>query len=205
MSAILAIIELRRRDPGQWSEETVLEHVERQARTTLDLVDHFVQLARAKSASLNRHSHHLDDLVQECCDRRWPQAARRGIELRFEARHPDATASIDAELIGRAIGNLLDNALLYSPEHSVVECTLELDGHRWHIHVQDAGPGIPPEQVERLFTRFQRLPGDAYKPTGSGLGLAFVQTVAQRHGGLASCVSPPGQGARFTISLPAED
>lgn len=78
-------------------------------------------------------------------------------------------------------------------------------GRFWHIHVQDAGPGIPPEQMERLFLRFQRLPGDAQKPTGSGLGLAFVQTVARRHGGRAFCASTPGQGARFTISLPVDD
>lgn len=203
-SAILAIIELRRQAPDRWTEEAVLAHIERQTRATLDLVDHFVQLGRAESAPLNRHPVYLDDLIQECCDRRWPQAERRAIALRFEARHPEAVADIDAELMGRAIGNLLDNALLYSPAHSAVECSLESDGRRWRIHVQDAGPGIPPEQMERLFSRFQRLPGDAHKPPGSGLGLAFVRTVAQRHGGQASCASVPGQGARFTISIPME-
>lgn len=203
-SAILAAIDLRRQAPEQWTEDAVLAHIERQTRATLELVDHFVQLGRAESAPLNRRPGYLDDLVQECCDRRWPRAAQRGIELRFEARHPEAMASIDTELVGRAIGNLLDNALLYSPAHSVVECSLEPAGRSWRIHVQDAGPGIPPEQMARLFARFQRLPGDTDKPAGSGLGLAFVQTVAQRHGGRASCVSTPGQGARFTISLPAE-
>ncbi len=203
-SAILAIIELRRQAPQKWTEEAVLAHIERQTRATLELVDHFVQLGRAESAPLNRHPVYLDDLIQECCDRRWPRAEQRGIELRFEARHPEAVADIDAELMGRAIGNLLDNALLYSPAHSVVECSLEPDGRRWLVHVQDAGPGIPPEQMERLFARFQRLPGDADKPAGSGLGLAFVRTVAQRHGGSASCASPPGRGARFTIGIPAE-
>ncbi len=153
---------------------------------------------------MNRHPCNLDDLIQECCDRRWPSAEQHGIELRFELRPPEAVVGIDAELMGRAIGNLLDNALLYGPAHSVVECALEFDGRFWRIHVQDAGPGIPPEQMERLFSRFQRLPGDAQKPAGSGLGLAFVQTVAQRHGGRASCVSTPGQGARFTISIPVD-
>ncbi|MGB7484434.1 MAG: CHASE2 domain-containing protein [Castellaniella sp.] len=204
-SAILSAIELRRQTPGRWTEETVLAHIEQQALATLDLVDHFVQLGRAESAPLNRHPCDLDDLIQECCDRRWARAVERGIELRFDARHPEAAATLDTELMGRAIGNLLDNALLYSPAQSAVECTLEPAGRFWHIHVQDAGPGIPPEQMERLFLRFQRLPGDAQKPTGSGLGLAFVQTVARRHGGRAFCASTPGQGARFTISLPVDD
>ncbi len=203
-SAILAILELRRQSPEQWAEETVLAHIEQQTRTTLNLVDQFVQLGRAESAPLDRRPVYLDDLIQECCDRRWPQAAQRGIELQFEARHPEAEASLDAELMGRAIGNLLDDALLYGPANNVVACTLESDARHWHIHVRNAGPGIPPEQQEHLFTRFQRLPGNANKPAGSGLGLAFVQTVAQRHGGRASCVSASGQGTRFTISLPVE-
>lgn len=203
-NAILAIIELRRQSPQRWAEDTVLARIEQQARATLELVDHFVQLGRAESAPLNRHPVYLDDLIQECCDRRWPQAEQRAIELHFEARNPDAMANIDAELVGRAIGNLLDNALLYSPAHSAVECSLEPAGHDWLIHVQDAGPGIPPDQMAHLFSRFQRLASHAKKPAGSGLGLAFVQTVAQRHGGQASCSSPPGQGARFTIRLPAE-
>lgn len=204
-SAILAILELRRQSPERWAEEAVLAHIEQQTRTTLNLVDQFVQLGRAESAPLNRRPVYLDDLIQECCDRRWPQAEQHGIKVRFEARHPEAVAKLDPELMGRAIGNLLDNALLYGPADSVVACTLESDGRHWRIHVQDAGPGIPPEQLERLFTRFQRLLGDANKPAGSGLGLAFVQTVAQRHGGRASCVSAPGQGTRFTISLPVAD
>ena len=202
-TAILSLIELRRQSPDRWTEEAVLEHIERQSRATLNLVDQFVQLSRAESAPLNRHACDLEDLIQECCDRRWPQAAQRSIQLRFEANHPHpAVASIDTELVSRAIGNLLDNALLYSPEGSIVECSLERDGRSWLIHVQDTGPGIPAEQMSRLFTRFHRLPGGAQKPAGSGLGLAFVHAVAQRHGGTASCVSHPGEGARFTISIP---
>jgi signal transduction histidine kinase len=203
-SAILSIIELRRQAPGRWSEEAVLAHIEQQTRTTLDLVDHFVQLGRAESAVLNRHPCYLDELIQECSDRRWPGAEQRDIKLRFEARHPDAVAEIDSELMGRAIGILLDNALLYSPPHSTVECRLEDDGRLWRIHVQDAGPGMAPEQLARLFDRFQRGTNKTGKPVGSGLGLAFVRTVAQRHGGQASCVSTPGHGACFTISLPAD-
>jgi signal transduction histidine kinase len=203
-NAILAIIELRRQAPERWAEGAVLAHIEQQSRTTLDLVDHIVQLGRAESAPLNRHPVYLDDLIQECCDRRWPKAEQRAIALRFEARHPDAMADIDAELMSRAIGNLLDNALLYTPERGIVECTLDTDGRFWRIHVQDTGPGIPPDQMKRLFARFQRLPGDAGKPAGSGLGLAFVKAVTQRHGGQASCVSTPGQGARFTISIPVQ-
>lgn len=204
-SAILAIIELRRQVPNHSTEETALASIEQQARATLRLVDQFVQQGRAESATLNLHTCYLDDLIQECCDQRWPQAAQRQIELRFEPRHPEAVAHIDRELIGRAIGNLLDNALLYSPTRSVVECSLVPAERYWNIHVQDMGPGIPEGQMEHLFDRFHRLSGGAHKPTGSGLGLAFVKTVTQRHGGRVFCVSPPGQGARFTISLPAED
>jgi len=201
-STILAAIELRRRTPQQWSEADTLAHIERQANATLGLVDQFVQLARAKSAALNLRPCDLRDLLRDCCDRRCAQAMRRAIELRCEEGDEEAVVPVDSDLMARAIGNLLDNAILYSAEGGTVDCALEREAGTWRIHIRDTGPGIDPEQIGHLFTPFWRAPATAGRP-GSGLGLAFVQTVAVRHGGHAACESRPGEGSRFTISLPA--
>ncbi|WP_298013166.1 CHASE2 and HATPase_c domain-containing protein [uncultured Castellaniella sp.] len=201
-NAILAAIELRRQAPEQWTESGTLAHIEQQTHATLRLVDNFVQLARAESAPLRKHPCLLDDLVQDCCDQRWSQAAQRRITLRFDPSDHEDTIDIDIELMRRAIGNLLDNAIQYSFEGTEVRCVIERDASAWRIHVQDAGPGIGPDQIPHLFTRFWRAAGDGKKPAGNGLGLAFVQAVAQRHGGQASCASEPGRGSRFSIHLP---
>lgn len=201
-NAILATIALRRQDPDQWTETGTLDHIEQQAHATLHLVDGFVQLARAESTPLQKHPCILADLVQDCCDRRWSQAAQRRITLNFTPCDHDDTIDIDSELMRRAIGNLLDNAILYSTEGGAIQCSIDRTAASWCIHVQDTGPGIAPEQTAHLFTRFWRAAGDGNKPAGSGLGLAFVQTVAQRHGGQANCVSEPGRGSRFSICLP---
>ena len=187
-STILSVIELRRRVPGRWPEDAVLEQIEQQARITLDLVDDAVQLARTQSAALNRHPCHLDDLIQECCDRRWSQAESRGITLDFDARHPQAVLMIDADLMGRAIGKLLDHVLLHQAADTCVTCRLERDGALWRIHVQHAGPDTSSQQ-----------------PAIQGLGLAFVQAVAHSHGGQFSGTHTPEHGRCFTISIPAAD
>jgi len=168
----------------------------------LHLVDNFVQLARAESAPLQKHACLLDDLVQDCCDRRWPQATQRRIALDFHPCGREDTLDIDIDLMRRAVGNLLDNAILYSPEGGEIQCGVKRDEAAWRIYVQDTGPGIEPAQTPYLFTRFWRAGADSKKPAGSGLGLAFVQTVAQRHGGQAACASEPGRGSCFSIHLP---
>lgn len=201
-NAILAAIALRRQTPDQWAETSTLDHIEQHAHATLLLVDNFVQLARAESTPLQKHPCLLDDLAQDCCDRRWPKAAQRHITLTFTPSDQDEPIDIDAELMHRALGNLLDNAISYSFDGGEIQCSVVRDPSGWHILVQDAGPGIKTEHIPHVFTRFWREAGDETKPAGNGLGLAFVQTVAQRHGGQAHCASEPGHGACFSIHLP---
>lgn len=203
-NAILATIDLRRQNPRDWPEADVLAQIQRQAQSTLHLVDAFVQLSRAESAPLQKHPCLLGDLIQDCCDRRWSQATQKRITLTCTGQNQEADILADTELIRRAVGNLLDNAILYTPAGGAVCCALEQEAHTWRIRVTDTGPGIAPEHIGQLFVRFHRLPGGADKPGGSGLGLAFVRVVAERHQGWASCDSRPGHGAQFSIVLPAE-
>lgn len=204
-NSILALTELQRHGRSALPEQTLLENVDHYAHTTLRLVDGFVHLARAEMAEMNRHEQDLIDIISGACDARWPQASRRSITIDFISDLDQAYATIDSSLIARAIGNLLDNAVNYSPDGSTIRCEVSREERDWLITVSDQGPGIPAEQIQLLFKPFERLNqhGEGMPP-GSGLGLAFVHTVMQRHGGSITCCSTPGQGCTFAARFPAQ-
>lgn len=203
-NSILALIELRRLESATLSDQELLERIGHHAHDTLNLVDGFVQLARAESMQIKLREEDLVELVSGVCDERWPQAAHRSIDIEFESRYSHAPARIDAGLIARAIGNLLDNAIQYSPEGSTIRCTIERTQDAWEINVHDQGSGIPPDKIEIMFAPFTRLnEGSHGAPTGSGLGLAFVRTAMQRHGGSIECHGTPDAGNTFVATLPA--
>ena len=203
-NSILALTELQRNGHAPLPEHTLLKNVDHYAQATLHLVDGFVHLARAEVVEMSRHEQDLIELVSGACDARWPQASRRSMTIDFISDLEQAYAWIDSSLLSRAIGNLLDNAVNYGPEGSTIRCEVSREGGHWMMTVHDQGPGIPPEQIQKLFKPFERLNQQAVgSPAGSGLGLAFVHTVMQRHGGSIACTSTLGQGSTFTIRLPA--
>jgi two-component system sensor histidine kinase MprB len=107
----------------------------------------------------------------------------------------------NAERLRVAIRNLLDNAAKFGPAEGPVELSLA-DGE---LTVRDHGPGIAPEDLERVFDRFYRVTADRSVP-GSGLGLAIVRQIAHAHSGTITADSPPsGSGAVLRFSLPASE
>jgi two-component system sensor histidine kinase MtrB len=111
-----------------------------------------------------------------------------------------ATVNVDRRQVERALLNLLENADRYGGGATVVGWWPQ--GDHVVVHVDDAGPGVPPEDRERIFARFAR--GDASRGStrGTGLGLSLVAETAQRHGGAAWCEESPAGGARFAVRLP---
>ncbi|MFL6695372.1 MAG: ATP-binding protein [Ramlibacter sp.] len=106
-----------------------------------------------------------------------------------------------AKLLRRAIRNLLENARRYSS--GPVEVEVRRDGGDAVLRVCDRGPGVPPDQRERIFEPFYRLPGASEREGGVGLGLALVRSIALRHHGSVSCEGREGGGACFVLRLPA--
>jgi signal transduction histidine kinase len=124
----------------------------------------------------------------------------------IELRAPDAPALVkaDREALTRAIWNLLDNAVKYSPECRTVWIDLERDDHRVAIGVRDRGLGIPLHEQREIFEKFVRgADSKALRIKGTGIGLAMVRHIVQAHGGEVQLESQPGQGSTFTVSLPA--
>jgi len=162
-------------------------------------------------ASLERPAHrsHLQriNLAETCADvledfSEGAAAAAVFLETAIDVR--DATVlGVEAEL-SRLLINLLSNALQHSPTGGTVRVSLERCGREIQVSVQDNGPGIPMEEQGRIFERFHRLDvSRSRQQGGTGLGLPIAQAIARRHGGGIHVESTPGQGARFSLRLPA--
>ena len=109
----------------------------------------------------------------------------------------------DREMLARALWNLLDNAVRYSPGNPSVTVSVRSDDHRILISVADEGLGIPVDEQKQIFNKFVR--GQAAQKTiakGSGIGLSIVRQIIDAHDGKVSVKSDPGEGSTFTISLP---
>ncbi len=127
------------------------------------------------------------------------ECARSGAELSAQEGPPIVVNGV-AKLLRRAIRNLLENARRYS--NGPIDVELRSEGGRALVRVCDRGPGVPPEQRERIFEPFYRLPGASERDGGVGLGLALVRSIAERHRGSVRCEGREGGGAVFVLSLP---
>ena len=172
--------------------EQALVDIHDQSREMTTLIEELIDLARASEPRQERALLALEELVAEVVAR----AARRTRTVRIEtALEPTPVVGSRPELV-HAVGNLLDNAVKWSPDGGTVSVTLE----HGVLTVADEGPGIDPEDLPHVFARFYRAPSARDMP-GSGLGLAIVQKVATDHGGRVLVESAPGRGARFELDL----
>ena len=158
-----------------------------------DLVDDLVQLSRGVEPSSEWVVLDLRDVVQTALTR----VQRRARDLTFEVALASWPVSGDPSALGRAVTNLLDNAVKWSPPNSVVIVQL----HDGVLSVADSGPGIAPQDRPHIFDRFYRAEGARAQP-GSGLGLAIVAQAVVQHGGSISVGDSPSGGARFDVVVP---
>jgi len=125
-------------------------------------------------------------------------------QLQFEPDPEPALVVGDSMRLGTIVANLLDNAIKYSLDGGVIECSVASAGGHVFLSIRDHGIGIAPDQLSQLFKRFGRLETEANVTIGgTGLGLYLSREIAQRHGGDVLVESWPGKGSRFTLSLPA--
>jgi len=155
------------------------------------LVSDVVELARGERSPRNWGEVRVHELVEEVAER----ARRRGGQP-FELDLEPTAVRGDAEVIGRAVTNLLDNARKWSPEGAVVEVALRAG----ELRVRDHGPGFDEADLPRVFERFYRA-GNARRTPGSGLGLAIVRQAADAHHGYAIAENAPGGGAVLRVSF----
>ncbi len=180
-----------------------VEHIRREADRLSLLVDELLELSRIESgeAPLRLETADARSLLEECVSRMSALAGRAGVALRVEA--PDGLAvRVDRERIGRALTNLVHNAIRFTPAGGVVTLRARSDDGATALEVSDTGVGISPDDLPRIFERFYKAER-ARSGGGTGLGLAIVKHIAQAHGGTVSARSRPGQGSTFTLRLPS--
>jgi signal transduction histidine kinase len=188
----------------------------RETERLIRLVNDLLVLTRADAGALNLQLHPLDfaalgDLVHQRCDHLELRAAQRQVTLNMvEDLRPGTTGTFsvqaDADRLAQVLDNLLDNAIRYATPGSAVTVTLGRTGSEVTCQVADSGPGIPAQHLPLIFERFYRADsGRDRGQGGAGLGLAIVRSLVQAHGGRVTVESVEGQGAIFTIWLPALD
>lgn len=188
------------------------------ARRLTRIVDDLFLLARADSGDLvaHREALYLEDLVDDAARAMRSVADRRAVHLEL-GQLVEAPVYGDADLLGRLLLNLLDNAIKYSPEGGTVEVGMLRRNDHCEIVVADQGPGIPPAARDRVFERFFRVDAarsrsdhnavsDATSDatSGAGLGLAIARRIAEMHAGrLELAESRPGH-TEFRLTLPVD-
>jgi two-component system phosphate regulon sensor histidine kinase PhoR len=147
----------------------------------------------------------LEELVVSPVERMMDQAEHRNVGIRVSL-DPETRVLADREQAGRAILNVLHNAIKYSPEGEEVEIDSEVlhEEGRVVLSIRDSGPGIPPNELERVFERFYRS-NWAWGTPGTGLGLAIARHILQAHGGRiwAENRTLPERGTVFHLAFPA--
>jgi two-component system phosphate regulon sensor histidine kinase PhoR len=180
-----------------------------QATRMARLINDLLSLSRIE---LNAHLRpdtrtDLAAIVRQVTDGLQTLARDRGVGVRVDAPADPLVVLGDRDELIRVFENLIENALKYAASGKRVDVTLSVDAGRpareAHVRVRDYGPGIAPEHLPRLTERFYRVDvADSRAQGGTGLGLALVKHILNRHRGRLSIESTPGQGASFTVHLP---
>jgi two-component system OmpR family sensor kinase len=160
------------------------------------LLEQLLSMARSETGSGQREPVLLSRIARDAVAQCYPAAQDKGIDLGMDRSDSALTVLGTAIDLQTLLRNAVDNAVRYAPSGSQVSVSVFQDGDDAVIAVDDEGPGIPQDHLERAFDAFHRVPGSP--ETGSGLGLAIVAAVAQRHGGHARLVPrADGPGLRF--------
>jgi two-component system sensor histidine kinase KdpD len=176
--------------------DTIGDEAGRLNRLVHDLLD----MSRLESGAVKAHTewHPLDEIVGAALARVGKNHPDRRLVTRLPERLP--MVPVDDVLIEQVLVNLLDNAAKYSPSEPPIELTARAEGNAVVVEVADRGPGLDPDDLERIFEKFYR--GKRPPGRGVGLGLAICRGFVEAHGGRIWAENRPGGGAAFRFVLP---
>jgi two-component system phosphate regulon sensor histidine kinase PhoR len=184
-----------------------LQTIDRNAERLRLLIDDLLTISALESGrlKLNFQNVSLGSLVEKVLADFQTRAAARPVRLASQV--PKLSVHADPHRLEQVLCNLVDNAIKYGRANgSVTIDASPLEGGCVQVSVQDDGPGIPPEALDRLFERFYRVDkGRSREQGGTGLGLSIVKHIVQSHGGKAWATSQQGQGATFFFTIPSNE
>jgi two-component system phosphate regulon sensor histidine kinase PhoR len=186
-------------------QKDLFEKIDFQVSRLNRMVGNLLNLARieAGAVKVTRTDCDLNDVLQKSADVVKPLAEERGQQLVLDLSQLYLPVQADRDLLGQAIINLLSNAVKYTPEQGRITLRSQMLELEALVTVEDTGLGIPPDSLPKIFDRFYRVPEHQHSATGTGLGLAFVQTVVEDlHNGHISVESTVGKGSKFLVRIP---
>jgi signal transduction histidine kinase len=195
---------LKYRVPEETSPE-ILETIYSESVRLSELINRYLDVTRIESGtqSLVRRPISANNLITECLRLLSSMIEEKGIQIKLNLQEPPPVLFGDAQLLAQAVNNLLINAIKYSPVGSEIEIGSASDEARVRLYVRDHGYGIPSEYQARVFEKFFRLERDVKSEVvGTGLGLALVKEIVERHNGQVMLESEPDKGSTFTLHLP---
>lgn len=183
-----------------------LRTAQRDVNSLSALIDDLFQMAQLDTGGfpLDRQNASLSDLVSDTLESFTEPAKQREIKLEGNVEYNVDPVNMDTQAIGRALNNLIGNALRHTPDQGRVSVWAHRTGKGIEVTVSDTGEGIREEDLPHVFESFYR--GDAARSrsrgTGAGLGLAIARGIVQAHGGEIRVESKPGKGTLFTFTIP---
>ena len=205
LTAILSYADLLQRDDlDATMKDEFIHTIQRETARVSLLASQFLDLAQLESGRTNMNREPIDvtDLIVKAATVVQPIAEERCQTLKVDL--PPAPIEIlgDPERLHQVLLNLLSNAIKYSDPGDEISIEATAEETDVIIAVSDTGPGIPQNQIPRLFQKFRRLPGSEKKASGSGLGLVLTREIVKAHQGRIWVGSDLHKGSTFTISLP---
>jgi two-component system, OmpR family, phosphate regulon sensor histidine kinase PhoR len=207
LAAVKSVVETLQ--DGALEDPTVarefLGHAEEEIDRLVSLVEELLELSLIESGEqpLLPRDTDVPLLLRDAVRRLHSQAQRAGVEVHLE-EHDAGYCYVDATRLERAVINLLQNAIKFTPAGGSVTITARRTMGTLEIAVSDTGIGIGSDEIPRIFERFYKA-DHSRAGGGSGLGLALVKHGVEAQGGSVTVVSTPGEGSTFTISIPVPD
>jgi signal transduction histidine kinase len=203
LTALRTNLELAATDRDDKNRITFVERGLGQVKRLETLTNSLLDLSRIESnpKQEERSIFDLVTLIQESSELYASQAEQAGITFNFNLPDDKVLVNANESQIRRALCNLLDNAIKFTPEEGEIQVGVCHKDAKAELWVQDTGIGIPVEDLPYIFSRFHRGRNAAAFP-GNGLGLAIIKAVAESHKGMVNVESKPNSGTRFSLQLP---
>jgi two-component system OmpR family sensor kinase len=200
LTVIRGNLDLLKRNLSEEDRSESIRVLEAEMTRMTRIVNDLLVLAEVESGQLDQEQTvSLKELLLDAYERALQLAGERQVVIE---RQEDLWVKGDAHRLDQLIGNLVGNAIKYTPEGGTITLSLYQDGDWARQDVADTGMGIPAEHLPHIFERFYRVDkARSRRSGGSGLGLAIVKGIAEQHGGKVSVTSEPGKGSTFSVWL----
>ncbi len=186
------------------TRKDLLENIHDEAERLERLVNNLLEMTKLESGAvqLKKELHIPGEIIGSAIARVEERLGKRSLTTQISPDLP--LVPMDALLIEQVLVNLLDNALKYTPDGAPIGISVEAKDGQLVVEVADRGPGIPEEDLPRLFEKFYRGPQRETK-SGAGLGLSICKGIIEIHGGAITAENGPGGGALFRFTIPFQD